>query len=90
MPGWHQRQSRPGLWSGKAADRNVTPWPLDPSEFGRAPPERVVEVTDQLKPYAQQVIAASNLAPLHPQNLVRLNRHGGRLEEDAEKSVAAR
>ena len=55
--------ARAGLWSRKAADRNVAPRPLYPSEFGGPSSDRVVEVIDQLKPYVQQVIAASNLAP---------------------------
>jgi hypothetical protein len=80
--------ARAGLWSRKAAHRNVAPRPLYPSEFGGPPSDWVVEVTDQLKPYLQQVIAASHLAPFHLEDLVRLNRHMDRLEEDAEKSVA--
>jgi hypothetical protein len=80
--------ARAGLCSRKAADRNVPPRPLYPSEFGGPPTDGVVEVADQLKPDVQQVIAAPKLAPFGPWDLVRSNRHGDRLGEDAEKSVA--
>ncbi|MGH6716256.1 MAG: hypothetical protein ACREDC_08735 [Bradyrhizobium sp.] len=79
---------RAGLRSRKAADRDISPRPLYPSDLGGPPSDRVIEVADQLKPYVQQVVAASNLAPFRLEDLVRPNRHADRLEEDAEESVA--